>query len=42
MGEKMRSLSVTTTEIWPLDTFGDMPQYFPQFWGEEATVEILQ
>jgi len=38
----MRSLSATVAEIWPLVTFGDMPQYFPQFWGEEAAVDILQ
>ena len=30
-GGKMRSLSATVAEIWLLVTFGDMPQYFPQF-----------
>jgi len=37
----MRSLFVTITEIWPLVTFGDMPQYFPLFWGEEAAVNFF-
>jgi len=41
IGEKMRSLSATIAEIG-LVTFGDMPQYFPQFWGEGVAVEILQ